>query len=73
MSTKDLDKRIERANRCRFGVGTREHELGEPAENMKRVKKEFFRTHAIAIHLSAIAIVVTVWYGFSFASRINLT
>ena len=68
---------IERANcRC-FGIGAKGLESGGSldmtSENMKRVKKEFSRTHAMAIHLNAIAIVMTVWYGFSFASRINLT
>lgn len=42
------------------------------SEDMKRVKEDFSRAHAMAIHLNAISIVVTVWYGFSLASRIQV-
>ena len=77
MSTGGVGKRIWRVSRCWFGVGAKGQEPGGPleaaSENMKRVKKDFSRTHAMAIHLNAIAMIMTVWYGFSFASRLNPT
>ena len=44
----------------------------ERLEEMKRVGKDFSRAHAMAIHLNAIAIAMTVWYGFSLASRMTI-
>jgi Domain of unknown function (DUF4149) len=43
------------------------------SEEMRQLKRNFSRNHAMAIHLNAIAMVATVWYGFSLASRINVT
>lgn len=43
------------------------------SEAMKLLKRSFSRNHAMAIHLNAIAMLATVWYGFSLASRIQLT
>ncbi|KAJ5649301.1 uncharacterized protein N7484_003024 [Penicillium longicatenatum] len=34
-------------------------------EKIQRVNKDFKRNHAMTIHLNAIALVATVWYGFS--------
>ena len=42
------------------------------SEEMKLAKRNFSRNHAMAIHLNAIAMIATVWYGFSFGSRITL-
>ena len=37
------------------------------------MRRTFSRNHAMAIHLNAIAMIATVWYGFSLASRIHFT
>lgn len=41
------------------------------SEAMRLLKRTFSRSHAMAIHLNAIAMITTVWYGFSLASRIQ--
>lgn len=35
-----------------------------------RANRNFSHNHAMSIHLNAIALVATVWYGFSFASSL---
>ena len=35
---------------------------------VNRANRNFSHNHAMSIHLNAIALVATVWYGFSFAS-----
>ena len=57
-----------------FFAGTKERNGGakDVSEEMQRINKAFSRTHAMAIHLNAMAIVATVWYGISLASRMNL-
>lgn len=35
-----------------------------------RANRNFARNHAMSIHLNAISLVATVWYGFSFASSL---
>lgn len=35
-----------------------------------RANRNFSHSHAMSIHLNAIALVATVWYGFSFASSL---
>ncbi|KAJ5912723.1 hypothetical protein N7504_001606 [Penicillium tannophilum] len=37
---------------------------------IQRVNKDFKRNHAMTIHLNAIALVATVWYGFSLSHAI---
>ncbi|KAJ5642088.1 hypothetical protein N7490_006088 [Penicillium lividum] len=39
-------------------------------EKVKRVNRNFARNHAMSIHLNAIALVATVWYGFSLSHSI---
>ncbi|KAI9703348.1 MAG: hypothetical protein M1836_007915 [Candelina mexicana] len=41
------------------------------SEKMKKVNREFKRAHAMVIHLNAIAMLATVWYGVSLAGRIT--
>ncbi|PKY03804.1 hypothetical protein P168DRAFT_327843 [Aspergillus campestris IBT 28561] len=41
----------------------------DPAK-MHQANRNFGRNHAMAIHLNAISMVATVWYGFSLASSI---
>ena len=48
------------------------NEVQETSGIMKSIQKNFSRVHAMAIHLNAIAIIMTVWYGLVFASRINI-
>ncbi len=43
------------------------------SQEMRRLQRSFSRSHAMVIHLKAVAMVATVWYGFSFASRIQIT
>jgi hypothetical protein len=38
---------------------------------MRRIKRDFTRNHATAIHLNLIGMVATVWYGFALASKIR--
>lgn len=52
--------------------GKKYNDLEDMSEDMKRLNKKFSRTHAMAIHMNAISIIATVWYGFSLASRIKL-
>ena len=46
--------------------------MHETSEVMKSIQKNFSRAHAMAIHLNAIAMIMTVWYGLVFASRITI-
>lgn len=50
--------------------GSEEH--GEPPEEMKKLKKAFSRAHAMSIHLNAISMVGTVWYGVGLAAKIRI-
>lgn len=43
------------------------------SDAMRLLKRTFSRSHAMAIHLNAIAMIATVWYGFSLASRVQVT
>ncbi|WPH03985.1 Hypothetical protein R9X50_00686800 [Acrodontium crateriforme] len=45
---------------------------GVVSEAMKTIQRQFSRNHAMSIHLNAIAMLATVWYGFGFASRITI-
>ena len=51
--------------------GKKYNELENMSEEMKRINKKFSRAHAMAIHLNAISMIATVWYGFSLATRIH--
>jgi Domain of unknown function (DUF4149) len=42
------------------------------SDDMKRINRTFSRNHAMAIHLNAIAVIATVWYGFALASRMQI-
>jgi hypothetical protein len=42
------------------------------SDDMTRLKRQFSRNHAMTIHLNAIAMIATVWYGISLASRIQI-
>ena len=53
--------------------GKKYNDLEDMSEDMKRINKKFSRTHAMAIHLNAISMVATVWYGFSLATRIKFS
>lgn len=37
---------------------------------LHRANRDFARNHAMSIHLNAIALVATVWYGFSLSSSL---
>lgn len=39
---------------------------------MKHLNRAFSRSHAMAIHLNAIAMLATVWYGFALAARMSI-
>ena len=52
------------------GSGTRETEKDQE-ETMKRIRKDFSRSHAMSIHLNAIGMIATVWYGIGLASKIR--
>jgi hypothetical protein len=41
----------------------------DPAK-LQQANKAFSRNHAMSIHLNAIALVATVWYGFSLSSSL---
>jgi hypothetical protein len=41
------------------------------SDEMRRIKRDFSRNHAMAIHLNLIGIMATVWYGFALASKIR--
>ncbi|KAJ9660038.1 hypothetical protein H2201_007079 [Coniosporium apollinis] len=43
------------------------------SEEMRLANRKFSRNHAMCIHLNAIAMVATVWYGFSLGSRITVS
>lgn len=49
------------------------NDMKDMTTEMKHVNKKFSRAHAMAIHLNAISIIATVWYGFSLATRIKFT
>ena len=50
--------------------GTIEQKTGGGAT--QKADRDFSRNHAMAIHLNALAMVGTVWYGFALASRITI-
>ena len=43
----------------------------EQSDAMKKVKKEFSKSHAMAIHLNFIGMVATIGYGVGLASKIR--
>lgn len=56
-----------------FDAGTKDrHLVTETSDEMKRIKKDFSRAHAMAIHLNAISIGMTICYGFLLASRMTI-
>ena len=40
---------------------------------MQKCNRAFSKAHAMSIHLNLIAIISTVWYGFSLASRLSVS
>ncbi|KAF7502445.1 hypothetical protein GJ744_005809 [Endocarpon pusillum] len=53
-------------------IDARKYNDGEnTSEDMRRIKRDFSRNHAMAIHLNLIAIGATIWYGFALASKIR--
>ena len=40
-------------------------------EALKKIKRDFSRNHAMAIHLNAIGMMATVWYGVGLASKLR--
>ncbi|KAJ5182496.1 hypothetical protein N7492_000112 [Penicillium capsulatum] len=42
----------------------------DPDGRVNRANRNFARNHAMAIHLNAISLVATIFYGFSFASSL---
>lgn len=42
------------------------------SKDMQRINRNFSRNHAMAIHLNAVGMVATVWYGFALASKIRM-
>jgi hypothetical protein len=42
------------------------------SEDMRRINRNFSRNHAMAIHLNAMGMVATVWYGFALASKVRI-
>ena len=54
-------------------AGTKDrHSVIEASDDMKRIKKDFSRAHAMSIHLNAISIGMTICYGFLLASRMTI-
>ncbi|KAI9766482.1 MAG: hypothetical protein M1835_007178 [Candelina submexicana] len=51
--------------------GRKHNDTEHQSEKMKKVNREFKRAHAMVIHLNAIAMLATVWYGVSLAGRIT--
>lgn len=49
-------------------VGNRDVDDGK----VQRANRDFARNHAMSIHLNAIALVATVWYGVSLSSRLSM-
>ncbi|KAJ6110775.1 hypothetical protein N7486_003010 [Penicillium sp. IBT 16267x] len=46
------------------------HSVDVDGQKIQRVNRDFSRNHAMTIHLNAIALVATVWYGFSLSHAI---
>lgn len=44
----------------------------EDDAKVQRANRNFARNHAMSIHLNAIALVATVWYGVSLSSRLAM-
>lgn len=42
----------------------------EDDAKLRRANRMFAKNHAMSIHLNAIALTATVWYGFSLASNL---
>jgi hypothetical protein len=40
--------------------------------DMKALNRQFSRNHAMAIHLNAISLVATVFYGIALSARLQL-
>lgn len=68
-ATETKDKRQRALNQD----GNQNQEQESVSEEMRLMRRSFSRNHAMAIHLNAIAMIATVWYGFSLASRIKVT
>ncbi|ERF73282.1 hypothetical protein EPUS_03114 [Endocarpon pusillum Z07020] len=68
------------ARKARPDVPAQDRELPEQQQTdtvvsdaMRLLKRTFSTSHAMAIHLNMIAMIATVWYGFSLASRVQFT
>jgi len=51
--------------------GRKYNDRENTSEEMRRIKRDFARNHAMAIHLNLIGMMATVWYGFALASKIR--
>jgi hypothetical protein len=51
--------------------GRKYNDVENTSDEMRRIKRDFSRNHAMAIHLNLIGIMATVWYGFALASKIR--
>ncbi|CEJ56732.1 hypothetical protein PMG11_02930 [Penicillium brasilianum] len=59
------------ASLVRRALGEREDKATDSSEGkLHRAYQDFARNHAMSIHLNAIALVATVWYGFSLSSTL---
>ncbi|KAI9789982.1 MAG: hypothetical protein M1816_005596 [Peltula sp. TS41687] len=52
--------------------GRKYNDKANMSDDMKRANKSFSRMHAMSIHLNLIAVLSTVWYGLSLASRLEI-
>ncbi|KAJ5390939.1 uncharacterized protein N7496_002007 [Penicillium cataractarum] len=59
------------ASLVRRALGESEDKAADPSEGkLHRANRDFARNHAMSIHLNAIALVATIWYGFSLSSSL---
>lgn len=51
-------------------VESQSDEVDSDSGKTRQASRNFTRSHAMAIHLNALALVATIWYGFSLSSAL---
>ncbi|TDL15823.1 hypothetical protein BD410DRAFT_844909 [Rickenella mellea] len=52
--------------------GKKYNDTVDQSAEMKRLNRQFSKSHAMSIHLNLIAIIGTVWYGIMLAQRLDV-
>ena len=77
VETKDSRRRQKLASTAEnsdTGASGKKEELKtplDPSEDMVRIRKLFSKNHAMAIHLNAMALIGTVWYGLVLGAKLK--